>query len=283
MIVTRAYVARRLSQMKTTDRPHCVGGATAGRSVQDAERTTRERNLTSNELDATGHAADCARDEVGDAAAHEGRERHQKQEAASHAGHHRADPPLQAGDAAEGGVAAALLQHHRGLPLLVPHRVGAPPERAKGHGLAHLRAQQPIGHEEAHTGGGGAQQGKQGPDDPRARQAGRHGGGASGRAVHTGSLEGWLLQERSLCRGEPRKNQHSNTGRLHLLSDSGSLLGGRRAGCWLSKRGGKIHSRKPETRLASLLKQHQHSNSITRENGYDRVGLREYYSLADLQ
>lgn len=133
------------------------------------------KGLTAHELDAAGHPADCARDEVGDAAAHQGGEAHQQQEAAAHSGHHRGDPPRQAGDAVEGGVPSALLQHDGGVALLVPHRVGAAAEGAKGHWLVHLRSQQPVGHEEAHAGGGGAQQGQQGPDHARARQAGRHG------------------------------------------------------------------------------------------------------------
>ena len=138
-------------------------------------RTTQNRCLTSNKLDATGHTANGTRDEVRDAAAHERRERHQQEEAAPHARHHRADPPLQARDAVEGGVAPALLQHDGGLSLLVPHRVGAAPERTEGHGLVHLCPQQPVGHEEANAGGGGTQQGEQGPDHTRTCQTGRHG------------------------------------------------------------------------------------------------------------
>lgn len=143
--------------------------------------------LTSNKLDAAGHSANRTRDEVRDAAAHEGGERHQQEEATPDARHHRADPPLQARDAVEGGVAPALLQHHRDLLLLVPHRVGAAPERAKGHRLVHLRSQQPVGHKEADAGGGGAQQGQQGPDDTCARQTGRH--WKQVQAAHT--VTGW--------------------------------------------------------------------------------------------
>lgn len=148
-------------------------------------RRTQKHKLTSNKLNAAGHAADGAGDEVRDAAAHESREGHQEEEAAPHARHHRADPPLQARDAEEGGVAAALLQHHRGVPLLVPHRVGAAAERAKGHWLVHLRPQQPVGHEEADAGGGSAEQGQQGPDNTGACQTGRHGKQpASGSRAH---------------------------------------------------------------------------------------------------
>lgn len=99
---------------------------------------THRIELTSNKLDATSHAPDRTRDEVRDAAAHESRQRHQQEEAAPHARHHRADPPLQAGDAVEGCVAATLLQHDGGLALLVPHRVRAAAKGAKGHGLIHL-------------------------------------------------------------------------------------------------------------------------------------------------
>lgn len=154
-----------------------LGGAGWRGCVGTQSNKTRDRSkgLTAHELDAAGHPADCARDEVGDAAAHQGGEPHQQQEAAAHSGHHRGDPPRQAGDAVEGGVPSALLQHDGGVALLVSHRVGAAAEGAKGHGLVHLRSQQPVGHEEAHAGGGGAQQGQQGPDHARARQAGRHG------------------------------------------------------------------------------------------------------------
>ena len=140
--------------------------------------------LTSNKLDASSHATNCTRDEVRDAASHESCEGHQQEEATSHPRHHCADPPLQTGAAIEGGVAATLLQHHRGLLLLVPHRVGAAPKRSKGHGLVHLCSQQPVGHEETNTGGSGTQQGQQGPDNTCTCQTRRH-GKQSANSSHT--------------------------------------------------------------------------------------------------
>lgn len=166
--------------------PQREGGVPGWLQVQTRNKTTQQ--LTSNKLDAAGHASNRTWDEVRDAAAHESRERHQQEEAAPHARHHRADPPLQARDAVEGGVAPALLQHHRGLPLLVPHRVGAAAEGAKGHGLVHLRPQQPVGHEEANAGGGGTQQGQQRPDNTRTCQTGAHGKQCAG-----GSHSHWTI------------------------------------------------------------------------------------------
>lgn len=182
------------------------------------------QQLTSNKLDAAGHTSNRTWDEVGDAAAHESCERHQQEEAAPHTRHHRADPPLQARDAVEGGVAPALLQHHRGLPLLVPHRVGAAAEGAKGHGLVHLRPQQPVGHEEADAGGSSTQQGQQRPDNTRTCQTGAHGkqcaGGSHSHWTITAVLGAVAVLREAL-------QWAFNTSSLHLVSDSGSLSGRR--------------------------------------------------------
>lgn len=142
---------------------------------QRIQRTSGSYEQPSHELYPSCHSPDGARDQIRNTASHERGEGHEEEQTAAHARHHRADPPLQAGDAVEGGVPPALLQHHRGLPLLVPHGVGAPAERPERHRFVHLRAQEPIGHEEAHAGGGGAQQRQQSPDHARAGQAGRHG------------------------------------------------------------------------------------------------------------
>lgn len=138
-------------------------------------RTTQKHKLTTNKLDAACHSANSTRDEVRDAAAHERCECYQQEEATSHACHHCADPPLQTGDAVEGGIAPTLLQHHCSLPLLIPHWVGATSKCAKGHGLIHLCPQQPVWHEETNTGGCSTQQGEQGPDNTRTCQTRRHG------------------------------------------------------------------------------------------------------------
>lgn len=166
--------------------------------------TPQKLKLTSNKLDTSSHTANCTWDEVRDAAAHESCECHQKEEATSNARHYCADPPLETRDAVEGGVAPTLLQHHCGLPLLIPHRVGAAPKCAKGYGLVHLCPQQPVGHEEANTGGSSTQQGQHGPDNTRTCQTRRH-----GKQSANSSHSHWTNSsfEQSQCCGKPR-NEH---------------------------------------------------------------------------
>lgn len=130
--------------------------------------------LTPQELDASCHPAHGPGDELGHAAAHEGRQGHQEEQPAAQPRHHRADPPLGAGDGLEGGVAAALLHHHGRLAALIPHRVGTPPESAEGNRLLQLGPQEPVGHEEAHAGGRSTKEGEESPDHAGAGEAGGH-------------------------------------------------------------------------------------------------------------
>jgi len=132
------------------------------------------RVLTPQELDASCHPAHGPGDELGHAAAHECRQGHQEEQPTAQASHHRADPPLGARDGLEGGIAATLLHHHGRLAALIPHRVGTPPESAEGNRLLQLRPQEPVGHEEAHAGGGGTEEGEECPDHTGAGEAGGH-------------------------------------------------------------------------------------------------------------
>lgn len=132
--------------------------------------------LTPNKLHPPGCASDGSGDELWYAASHERSERHQQQQTASDPRHHRTDPPLHARDALKARVAPALLQHDGGLPLLIPDGIRTAAECSERHGLTHLRAQQPVGHEESHTRGSRAQQRHQRPDHPCVCQTGCHAG-----------------------------------------------------------------------------------------------------------
>lgn len=134
-----------------------------------------DQTLTSHKLNTSRHSTDGARDQIRDTASHERRECHQQEQPTADPCHHRADPPLQTGDAVETGVSPALLQHDRSLPLLIPHRVGAPAESTKRHGLVHLDSQEPVGHEETHAACSGAKQGQKSPDDSGTCQTRSHG------------------------------------------------------------------------------------------------------------
>lgn len=157
-----------------------VGKVTTGLSdfftvpAKRIESTTRANQQTPQELDASCHPAHGPGDELGHAAAHEGRQGHQEEQPTAQPRHHRADPPLGAGDGLEGGVAAALLHHHGRLAALVPHRVGTPPESAEGNRLLQLGPQEPVGHEEAHAGGRSTKEGEESPDHAGAGEAGGH-------------------------------------------------------------------------------------------------------------
>lgn len=145
--------------------------------------------LTSKKLHSPCCASDGSGDELWYAAAHECRECHQQQQAASDPRHNCTDPPFHTRDAMKARVAPTLLQHDRSLPLLIPNGIWAPPESAEGHWFIHLWAQQPVGHEEAHAGSCCAQQGHQSPDHPCACQAGCHAGQMSLNIGHTSRRE----------------------------------------------------------------------------------------------
>lgn len=132
------------------------------------------RALTPQELDASCHPAHSPGDELRHTAAHERCQGHQEKQPAAQARHHRADPPFGARDGLEGGIAATLLHHHGHLAALIPHRVGTPPESAEGNRLLQLRPQEPVGHEEANTGGSSAEEGEEGPDNASTGEAGSH-------------------------------------------------------------------------------------------------------------
>lgn len=118
--------------------------------------------LTSHKLDSSCHSADGTWYDVWHAAGHECCEGHEQQQATPSSCHHRTDPPLHTGDAEERGIASTMLHHHRAMDLIL-HRVWAAPECPKRYRLPHLRAQEPEGHEESHTGGDSAQKRDQSP------------------------------------------------------------------------------------------------------------------------
>lgn len=157
-----------------------VGKVTTGLSdfftvpAKRIEGTTRANQQTPQELDASCHPAHGPGDELRHTAAHERRQGHQEEQPTAQARHHRADPPLGAWDGLEGGIAATLLHHHRRLAALIPDWVGTPPESAEGNRLLQLRPQEPVGHEEAHTGGSGTEEGEEGPDNTGTGEAGGH-------------------------------------------------------------------------------------------------------------
>lgn len=100
-------------------------------SAQQTE--IRSLALTSQELDASCHPAHVSGDELGHTATHERSQCHQKEEAATQACHHCADPPFSTWDGLEGCIAATLLHHNCCLTTFIPHRIGTPPKSAKGH------------------------------------------------------------------------------------------------------------------------------------------------------
>lgn len=67
-----------------------------------------------------------------------------------------------------------MLHHHCAAMDLISHWVRAAPERPKRYWLPHLRAQEPVRHEESHTAGSGTQQWDQSPHYTDTRQTGAH-------------------------------------------------------------------------------------------------------------
>ena len=177
------------------------------------------KSLTPQKLNSSGHSSYSPGDELRHAAAHEGSERHQEEQATAQAGHDGTDSPFRAGNALERGIAPTLLNHHHHLPTLIVHRIRAPPESAEGHGLAQLWSPEPVRHEEPHAGGGCTEKREQRPDDPGASQTGCHlspdrarrtqsnCSGSAGRSkgrqttgspqvIHSSVMGEWLLTER---------------------------------------------------------------------------------------
>ena len=132
------------------------------------------KSLTPQKLNSSGHSSYGPGDELRHAAAHEGGERNQEEQATAQAGHDGTDSPFRAGNALERGIAPTLLNHHHHLPTLIVHGIRAPPESAEGHGLAQLWSPEPVRHEEPHAGGGCTEKRQQRPDDPGTSQTGCH-------------------------------------------------------------------------------------------------------------